>query len=452
MVPVAVALAGSRFRLPTVLYVGWFGPRGLASIVFALLLLEDGPPAAELLVDVVALTVGLSVVLHGATAAWAARTLRRMACDARPRPTRTCGKGRRNHRRRAGRARRHRRAPRPAGPDTIAAPRTRPGWAGRSPSMLEACQQRPRPSPTVRAGGHCCSPQRGASGDAGGDPARDRRAPAPRRRRQPADLLELSGGTFWMGSDEDRYPDDGESPARPVHVDGFRIAAHTVTNDDFARFVAATGYGTTAEREGWSFVFGGLLPDDFPPTRAVVEAPWWRQVHGATWLHPEGPASDLARPVRPPGGARVLDRRPRVLPLGRGPVAVGGRVGVRGARRSRAAPVPVGRRADPRGRAPHERVPGPVPRENTGEDGFAGTAPVDAFPPNGYGLYNATGNVWEWTADRFGPGRPGQRVTRGGSYLCHDSYCWRYRCAARSGNTPDSSAGNIGFRMAADSL
>jgi formylglycine-generating enzyme len=93
--------------------------------------------------------------------------------------------------------------------------------------------------------------------------------------------------------------------------------------------------------------------------------------------------------------------------------------------------------------------PGRFPEVDTGEDGFVGTAPVDAFAPNGYGLYNATGNVWEWTVDRFGHGRPGQRVTRGGSYLCHDSYCWRYRCAARSGNTPDSSAGNIGFRLAA---
>jgi formylglycine-generating enzyme required for sulfatase activity len=95
---------------------------------------------------------------------------------------------------------------------------------------------------------------------------------------------------------------------------------------------------------------------------------------------------------------------------------------------------------------------GRFPEADTGEDGFVGTAPVDAFPPNGYGLHNATGNVWEWTADRFGPGRPGQRATRGGSYLCHDSYCWRYRCAARSGNTPDSSAGNIGFRMAANEV
>jgi formylglycine-generating enzyme len=93
---------------------------------------------------------------------------------------------------------------------------------------------------------------------------------------------------------------------------------------------------------------------------------------------------------------------------------------------------------------------GRFPTHDTGEDGYVGTAPVDAYPPNGYGLHNTTGNVWEWCADRFGATRPGERSMRGGSYLCHESYCWRYRCAARSANTPDSSAGNIGFRMAAD--
>jgi len=123
------------------------------------------------------------------------------------------------------------------------------------------------------------------------EPAR----PAPGEQAAVASLVELPGGTFRMGSDEERYPDDGEGPSRPVHVDRFRLAAHTVRNDEFARFAAATGYVTTAEREGWSFVFAGLLPGDFPPTRAVVQAPWWRQVLGASWRQPEGPASDVEK-------------------------------------------------------------------------------------------------------------------------------------------------------------
>ena len=146
------------------------------------------------------------------------------------------------------------------------------------------------PIPTVHGAPACCSPQRDPSGGAAASPDAPER---PRGGSGAAGLLDLSGGTFWMGSDETRYPDDGESPSRPVHVAGFRISAHTVSNADFARFTAATGYLTTAERDGWSFVFGGLLPADFPPTRAVAQAPWWRQVLGATWRHPEGPASDL---------------------------------------------------------------------------------------------------------------------------------------------------------------
>ncbi|WP_245160074.1 formylglycine-generating enzyme family protein [Blastococcus sp. CT_GayMR20] len=279
-------------------------------------------------------------------------------------------------------------------------------------------------------------------------PRRPRAGSAPER----TDLLGLAGGTFWMGSDEDRYPEDGESPPRPVTVDAFRIAAHTVTNADFARFVQATGYGTTAEREGWSFVFAGLLPDDHAPTRAVVEAPWWRQVHGATWLHPEGPASHVdGRSDHPVVHVSWIDARAFCSWAGgRLPSEAEWEYAARGGLERRR--YPWGDELTPGGEHRMNVFQGRFPGTDTGEDGFAGTAPVDAFLPNGYGLYNATGNVWEWTADRFGPGRPGQRVTRGGSYLCHDSYCWRYRCAARSGNTPDSSAGNIGFRMAAASV
>jgi formylglycine-generating enzyme required for sulfatase activity len=303
--------------------------------------------------------------------------------------------------------------------------------------------------PTLPTGGHCCSPQRGPNDDEHSiptEPERSMTASAP----APSGLLELPGGTFRMGSDEQRYPDDGEDPSRPVHVDGFRIAAHTVGNDDFARFVEATGYVTTAEREGWSFVFGGLLPDDFPLTRAVAQAPWWRQVNGASWLHPEGPASDVSdRPDHPVVHVSWIDARAFCRWAGgRLPSEVEWEYAARGGLEQ--CRYPWGDELTPEGQHRMNVFQGQFPGVDTGEDGFVGTAPVDAFAPNGYGLYNTTGNVWEWTAGRFGPGRPGQRVMRGGSYLCHDSYCWRYRCAARSGNTPDSSAGNIGFRMAAD--
>jgi formylglycine-generating enzyme len=305
------------------------------------------------------------------------------------------------------------------------------------------------PTPITRSGGHCCSPQRSA-----GSGVRPSTAASQVIRRDApplaAELLDLPGGTFWMGSDEDRYPGDGESPSRPAHVDAFRIAPCTVTNTDFAAFVAATGYGTTAEREGWSFVFGGLLPGDSPPTRAVVQAPWWRQVHGSDWRHPEGPRSDLdGRSDHPVVHVSWLDARAFCRWAGgRLPSETEWEYAARGGLERRR--YPWGDELTPGGEHRMNVFQGRFPEEDTGDDGFVGTAPVRAFTPNGYGLYNSTGNVWEWTADRFGPGRPGQRVTRGGSYLCHDSYCWRYRCAARSGNTPDSSAGNIGFRMAAD--
>ena len=305
-------------------------------------------------------------------------------------------------------------------------------------------------TPITRSGGHCCSPQRSTTGGVPPSTAASQVIP---REAPPAtaELLDLAGGTFWMGSDEDRYPEDGESPSRPAHVDAFRIAPCTVTNTDFAAFVAATGYGTTAEREGWSFVFGGLLPGDFPPTRAVAQAPWWRQVHGADWRHPEGPGSDLdGRSDHPVVHVSWLDARAFCRWAGgRLPSETEWEYAARGGLERRR--YPWGDELTPGGEHRMNVFQGRFPEEDTGDDGFVGTAPVRAFAPNGHGLYNATGNVWEWTADRFGPARPGQRVTRGGSYLCHDSYCWRYRCAARSGNTPDSSAGNIGFRMAADS-
>jgi len=263
-------------------------------------------------------------------------------------------------------------------------------------------------------------------------------------------LISLEGGRFLMGTDdEDAHLADREGPVREVQVAPFAIDAFTVTVERFADFVEASGHRTDAERFGWSYVFYLLLPDDFPPTRAVASAPWWRQVHGADWAHPEGPQSSardrLDHPVVHVSQADALAycewaglRLPTEAEWEF--AARGGLVQAR---------YPWGDELTPGGRHMANIWQGTFPEHNTLEDGYLGTAPVGAFPPNGYGLHNVSGNVWERCVDPFGP-TPGTFVMRGGSYLCHDSYCNRYRVAARTGDTPDSSSGNVGFRCAAD--
>ncbi|MEJ3653443.1 formylglycine-generating enzyme family protein [Actinomycetes bacterium KLBMP 9759] len=252
-----------------------------------------------------------------------------------------------------------------------------------------------------------------------------------------------------MGAEEEEADStDGEGPVRPVTVAPFAIAAHPVTNAEFAAFVDATGYGTTAEREGWSFVFAGLLPDSFPPTRGVADAPWWRQVHGARWDRPEGRGSTAENRWDHPVvhvswiDALAYCRWSEVRLLGEAEWEFAARGGLEQKR------FPWGDELAPDGRRLMNAFEGPFPHRAGGTDGWTGTSPVGAYPPNGFGLLDMTGNVWEWTADRFGPTRPGERALRGGSYLCHASYCERYRCAARMASTPDSTAGNVGFRVA----
>jgi formylglycine-generating enzyme len=268
-----------------------------------------------------------------------------------------------------------------------------------------------------------------------------------------------------MGTDDPRgYAEDGEGPAHVVELAPFLLEVHTVTNDGFSAFEAASGHRTTAEVLGTSFVFGGLLPDDFSPTRAVASAPWWREVEGADWRHPEGPQSDLiGRGSHPVVHVSWIDA-----------VAycawAGGRLPTEAEweRAARGTIVdqhyPWGGDREPDGRHRMNVFQGTFPAHDTGEDGWVGTCPVGSFPPNDSGLFEMTGNVWEWCADWFDPGYyrasphrspPGplhghSRVMRGGSYLCHESYCWRYRVDARSSNTPDSTSGNVGFRVAYD--
>lgn len=278
-------------------------------------------------------------------------------------------------------------------------------------------------------------------------------------------MVRLPGGAFVMGSDEpSMFPRDGEGPAREIHLRPFRIDAHAVTNARFATFVKETGYVTDAERLGWSFVFASFLPRGAPVRGHAAGTPWWAGVDGACWRRPEGPGSDIGpRQNHPVVQVSWHDAQAYCRWAGlRLPTEAEWEYAARGGLDR--ATYPWGDELTPRGAHRCNIWQGTFPTHNTGEDGYVGTAPVKAFPPNGYGLHNTVGNVWEWCADWFSPdhhvdgprvdpvGPPDgeHRVIRGGSYLCHESYCNRYRVAARSANAPDSGAGNTGFRCAAD--
>ncbi len=202
----------------------------------------------------------------------------------------------------------------------------------------------------------------------------------------------------------------------------------------------------------------------FPRRRAVASAPWWRQVFGANWAHPEGPQSDVdERDDHPVVQVSWRDADAFCQWSGaRLPTEAEWEFAARGGLDG--AAFPWGDELLPNGEHRMNVWQGTFPTQNTSDDGFVGTAPVATFAPNGFGLYNMTGNVWEWCSDWYDPnyyavsarvdptGAPGgtHRVMRGGSYLCHASYCRRYRVSARSGNGLDSTTGNLGFRCVYD--
>jgi formylglycine-generating enzyme len=275
----------------------------------------------------------------------------------------------------------------------------------------------------------------------------------------------IPGGSFKMGDAfVEGYPNDGETPVHEVDLDGFRIDATQVTNAQFAEFVEATGYRTEAELYGTSAVFHLLVrAADKDVLGVAAGTPWWLNVRGADWAHPHGPLSHWSEvPDHPVVQVSWNDAVAYCVWAGRRLpteaeweyAARGGLAGKRYA---------WGDELSPGGEHRCNIWQGAFPAVNTGEDGFLGTAPVKSFPPNGYGLYEVAGNVWEWCQDWFlpryyrnsprenpqGPTIGAGRAMRGGSYLCHESYCNRYRVAARSSNTPDSSSGNCGFRTAA---
>ncbi len=282
----------------------------------------------------------------------------------------------------------------------------------------------------------------------------------------PGELLSLPGGEFLMGTDNsDGFPKDGEGPIRRVRLASFAIGRYPVTNAEFAAFADATGFKTEAEVFGWSFVFRNHIPKKLYAqlvTDTVAGAEWWCQVPGAFWRAPEGPPSNvLTRADHPVVHVSWNDAQAFCAWSGtRLPTEAEWEYAARGGLEQKI--YPWGDQLRPGGEHRCNIWQGNFPRVDTGEDGYAGTCPVNAFPPNGHGLYSATGNAWEWCADWFGVehdvGKPAvgpsgasagtARVMKGGSFLCHKSYCNRYRVAARSSNTPDSSTSNCGFRVA----
>jgi formylglycine-generating enzyme len=302
----------------------------------------------------------------------------------------------------------------------------------------------------------------------------------------------IPGGAFWMGSQEGR-PD--EQPVHQITLDGFWIDKTPVSNEEFARFVGATGYVTVAERRPESKDLPGVPLDKLvagavvfsPPTLESVNAEraqeglppirqiplddpslWWRYVPGANWRHPQGPVSTI----------KELQKHPVVQVCWNDALAYARWAGKQlpteaqfeyaargGLDRQTYA---WGMRLASNGKWMANTWQGQFPTQNKAADGFAGTSPVGAFPPNGYGLYDMAGNVWQWCADWYrpdyyahspgknptgpadslDPDEPGlaKRVVRGGSFLCTDLYCSGYRAAARMKSSPDTALSNTGFR------
>jgi formylglycine-generating enzyme required for sulfatase activity len=281
-------------------------------------------------------------------------------------------------------------------------------------------------------------------------------------------MIKLDGGPFLMGTNStEGFPADGEGPVREITLDAFYIDASPVTNAQFREFVRSSGYKTEAGRFGWSFVFQGHIPEEQRAALVddtVLAAPWWCKVPGATWEHPEGPDSTIqSRDDYPVTHVSWNDAAEFARWAGkRLPTEAEWEFAARGGLEQKR--FPWGDELTPGGRHVCNVWQGDFPTRDLAEDGYAGTSPVNAFPANAYGLYSVSGNTWEWCADWFhpsyhlvgsranptGPSVGQARVMKGGSFLCHESYCNRYRVAARTSNTPDSSTANIGFRCVRD--
>ena len=279
----------------------------------------------------------------------------------------------------------------------------------------------------------------------------------------PTEIVEIAGGTALIGTNTPFLSADEEGPLRTAKIKRFWMDSMTVTNARFAQFVKQTGYVTEAERYGDSFVFNGLLPEDDFFDKAVVAAPWWRAVTGACWHNPTG--------TRYP--SRAIADHPVVHISWHDAMAFAKWAGGRLPNEAEWEHAARGGQGDVIFSWGNDEPDddkqiycniwqGSFPDHNSCADGHFGTAPVQAFSPNPYGLYQMCGNVWEWTsqafktrsmsqkARRFHADKAGYKITKGGSFLCHKSYCYRYRIAARSSNSPESTTSHQGFRLVYD--
>ena len=298
------------------------------------------------------------------------------------------------------------------------------------------------------------------------------------------DMVWIPGGDFLMGSNN-HYRE--EAPAHEVSVDGFWMDQFAVTNAQFARFVDATGYVTWAERPPDPADYPGAKPEMLVPASVVFQKPrhrvdlrnhynWWTYVANANWRHPEGPGSSLdGRENHPVVHVAFEDVEAYAKWAGKElPTEAEWEFAARGGLAG--AAFAWGDKFAPEGKLMANTWQGDFPVENLMLDGFEGTAPVGSFPPNGYGLYEMTGNVWEWTTDwyeehsqisshsccgsvnpkggqrekSYDPATPAikiaRKVMKGGSYLCAPNYCRRYRPAARMAQPVDTSTCHLGFR------
>jgi formylglycine-generating enzyme len=299
-------------------------------------------------------------------------------------------------------------------------------------------------------------------------------------------MVYIPGRSFKMGTDNPKIFADGESPARPVLVSSFYMDKYEVSNEEYMQFVDATGYQTDSEKYGWSFVFHASIEKSLKESiqSAVKGAEWWLPVQGSSWREPEGPGTDVFDTNRADHPAIHIswtdaDEYCKWRNNSRLPTEAEWELAARGSTNDKVTIFPWGNVFEPKSKSESTDntsvdtryyaniYHGKFPNDNSALDGYKSTAPVHAYgPQNDYGLYNMIGNAWEWCSDWWvrdhkymmldpallvnpqGPEHGDEKVKKGGSFLCHKSYCYRYRVAARHKTSIDSASQNSGFRCA----